>query len=215
MGSGFKASSERLSKSVNVIANATGIDLSKMSTSKLENVVLGIGAGGRRGFSDATDLKDAHAEQSYEMRANGLRPPSYGKWLSDIVATRVFTERLDDTRKAFQATKEGNDAKRALDEVRAARDSSFKLENDTRSQYWDKFKADYGKVYYNGTDKEHADFQRDNAKMHDLLVRSAGMTKQYNADADKSDKEYRSKENAFGRTYKWPGINIQGVGTFK
>lgn len=119
------AQSERLSRSVNVIARMAadkGIDPSSMSLGEAEKFVLArYNAPGARGRfeADKTTLKDEHGEQSFEMRANGLRPPAYSKWVKDKVAMMLFTDKIDKDRKDFEATPEGA-------ALRATKDAAYK-----------------------------------------------------------------------------------------
>ena len=117
------AQSERLSRSVNVIARMAkdkGIDADSMTLGAAEKYVLErYNANPRQQeigrVADKTDLKDEYGEQSFEMRANGLRPPSYSKWVKDKVAMMLFTDRIEKNRADFEATPEGAELSKAKD----------------------------------------------------------------------------------------------------
>jgi len=107
------AQSERLSRTVNVIAMMAkdrGIDPSSMTLGAAEKFVLArYNAPGERGRfeADKTTLRDEHGEQSFEMRANGMRAPSYSKWVKDKVAMMLFSDKTAKDRADFEATPEG------------------------------------------------------------------------------------------------------------
>lgn len=107
------ARSERLSRSVNVIAlmaKDKGIDPSSMTLGAAEKFVLErYNAPGARGRfeADKTTLRDEYGEQASEMRYNDMRAPSYSTWVKNKVASMLFTDRIEKNRKDFEATPEG------------------------------------------------------------------------------------------------------------
>ena len=119
------AQSERLSRSVNVIAQmakAKGIDPSSMTLGDAEKYVLERYNASRRQkelgrVADKTDLKDEFGEQSVEMKANGLRPPSDSNWVKDKVSMMLFTDRIEKNREDFRATPEGAVLAKTKDEA--------------------------------------------------------------------------------------------------
>lgn len=119
------AQSERLSRSVNVIARMAkdkGIDPSSMTLGEAEKFVLArYNAPGERGRfeADKTTLRDEYGEQSFEMRANGLRAPSYSNWVKDKVAMIRFTDKTAKDRADFEATPEGAS-------LRATKEAAYK-----------------------------------------------------------------------------------------
>ena len=61
-----------------------------------------------RGYpADANDLRAQYGEESYEMRANGMRAPSYDKWLSEQVGRRVRGQERAAKEEKLKSTKEG------------------------------------------------------------------------------------------------------------
>ena len=119
------ASSERLARSVNVIAKmaeAQGLSADSMSLGDAEKYVLArYNANPRQQelgrVADKRDLKDEFGEQSFEMRANGLRPPSYSKWVKDKVSMMLFTDRIEKNRADFKATPEGAQLNKVKDDA--------------------------------------------------------------------------------------------------
>jgi hypothetical protein len=57
--------------------------------------------------ADAGDLRAQHGEESYEMRANGMRAPSYGKWLEQQVGRRVRSQARDTAEAKLKSTTQG------------------------------------------------------------------------------------------------------------
>lgn len=119
------AGSERLARSVNVIAQMAadkGISADSMTLGQAEKYVLErYNANPRQKelgrVADKTDLRDEYGEQSFEMRANGLRPPAYSKWVKDKVAMMLYTDRIEKNRADFRATPEGAALNKAKDEA--------------------------------------------------------------------------------------------------
>lgn len=111
----------KLMPTVNVLAEASGLDVSKWSKKKLEAEVLKLTNSNPKDRPwDLNDLHDAYSEQASEMRCNDMRPPSFRKWMENKVRVHALLAKRDADRLDFEATPEG----KALKE---AKDASFKV----------------------------------------------------------------------------------------
>lgn len=111
----------KLQPTINVLAEASGLDVSKWSKKKLEAEVLKITNSNPKNRPwDLNDLHDAYSEQAAEMSCNDMRPPSFRKWMEDKVRIHAFTQAREARLAAFEATPEG----KALKE---AKEASFKI----------------------------------------------------------------------------------------
>ena len=80
-----------------------------------------------RGYpADRNDILAQYAEEKYEMGANGMRAPAYGKWLQEQVGRKVRSQTAEQERKKKLDTPEGKRietgflfAKELLNEARA------------------------------------------------------------------------------------------------
>lgn len=61
-----------------------------------------------RGYpADKNDLLAQYGEEAYEMRANGMRAPAYGKWLEQQVGRGVRAKERASKEEKLKSTKEG------------------------------------------------------------------------------------------------------------
>jgi hypothetical protein len=106
----------KLQTTVNVLAEASGLDVSKWSKKKLEAEVLKItNSDPAERPWDLNDLYDAYGEQAAEMRCNDMRPPSFKKWMENKVRQHAFVQAHAARKADFESTPEGKALKEAKD----------------------------------------------------------------------------------------------------
>jgi hypothetical protein len=132
---GRTARSERvLQPTINAfteVAKANGFDPKKMTLGDAEKVLI---EGANRGYpASASDLKDIYGEQSYEMRANDMRPPPYSTWVKERAATTLFQRKRDAEQQVAVSTPQGaklDEAyKSSVETARQASDEESKARN--------------------------------------------------------------------------------------
>lgn len=106
----------KLMPTVNVLAEASGLDVSKWTKKKLEKEVLAMTNSNPKDRAwDINDLHDAYSEQASEMRCNDMRPPSFRKWMENKVRQHAFVQAHEARKQAFESSPEGKVLKEARD----------------------------------------------------------------------------------------------------
>jgi hypothetical protein len=102
-----------------------------------------------RGYpADRNDLLAQYGEEAYEMGANGMRAPAYGKWLEQQVGRKVRSQTTEQERKKKLDTPEGKKIetgylfakelhKEARDATNKARDTLEAKFKEVHGQYLD------------------------------------------------------------------------------
>lgn len=88
-----------------------------------------------RGYpSNKGDLDAMYSEEKYEMSANGMRAPSYGKWLEERVARTERAKARADAEAKLKATPEGEEIEKAyktsVEKASEARSEEVKARNN-------------------------------------------------------------------------------------
>lgn len=103
----------------------------KMTKSQAEDYLI---KNANRGYpANKGDLDAMYAEEKYEMGANGMRAPSYGKWLEERVARTERAKARADAEAKLKATPEGEDIEKAYKASMEKFSESLKEEDKARN----------------------------------------------------------------------------------
>ena len=143
MARGNKVSEGRLARSEGLPTTGKPMNQSEAEAYLIKNA--------NRGYpADRNDILAQYGEEAYEMRANGMRAPAYGKWLEQQVGRKVRSQTTEQERKKKLETPEGKrietgflfakelhkEAREATSKARDTLEAKFK---EVHGQYLDQY----------------------------------------------------------------------------
>lgn len=122
----------------------------KMTKSQAEDYLI---KNANRGYpANKGDLDAMYAEEKYEMGANGMRAPSYGKWLEERVARTERAKARADAEAKLKATPEGEDIEKAykasVEKASEARSEEVKARNTLEMVVREKYRANISQLRF-------------------------------------------------------------------
>ena len=158
-----------------------------MTRKQAENVLI---QNARRGYpADANDLRDMYGEESYEMRANGMRPPSFDRWVKDRAATMLYSIKREAEQNERLATPRGQQLEAAYEKARKENLEAMEAEAVFRTKFEALVRERTGKNLYDLPKETRQEdmqkmFPNEMAKLKELYEEAAksGVARQKAAD---------------------------------